>query len=193
MSQLPPDISAIVAKDKDGATLTDEEVEKLRAWHSSTPARPDYADSLKAAASMLGVSVTTLQAAKNAGCGGFRGSRVMLDEVEKFLEETDLASAQGLSEKDSLELAKKREELRKIRFANEVAEGRYINIDEHAATLRRIGSQTRQILRVALERRWPEIAAMKSQRDLRQIGGRLFDEICEEMQKTFGADDPVEQ
>lgn len=186
MKEAPPEIQAIVAKHAANKKLTPQEVEALKKWKEessdATPDRPKYADSLAQAASMLDLSPSILSAAKRAGCSAFKGSRVYLDDLEEFLENNDLSGADGIGEKEKVEIDIKREDLRKKRFENEVSEGLYISRADQAKAYRSIAENQKRILRSALEKRFPEIAENKSKRELRELGADLYNEICQEFQ-----------
>ncbi len=83
------------------------------------------ADSIGQASSLLGFPVKWLQMAKAAGCPGFRGGRVHLDEIQKWLAKPENSDAlkerASAIEKGELDIA--REKLRLIRHRANVAEG----------------------------------------------------------------------
>jgi hypothetical protein len=104
-------------------------------------------DSMKAAAARLKIDLGLVQFAKNKGCEAFRGSRVNIDELERWLadnadlvnsrptisrEDVDLKLRQLKLERDTL--AKDRE-----RFEFEQIRGRFIAIDDVTADLGLIG------------------------------------------------------
>jgi hypothetical protein len=75
---------------------------------------------MASAAAALGISVTILRRAKTSGAPGFRGSRVHLAEVGKWLAQHK-ADIGKLSGKESLQLAKLSEEVRKLKMQNDSA------------------------------------------------------------------------
>jgi len=180
--EIPPDVAAIIAKSNGGAELSEGESKRLAEYEAESK-RPEYADSMEAAASMVGLPLSILKLAKKKGCTAFRGSRVYLEDLEKFIDVTDL-DLEGVSESEKLDLDIKREQLRKRRFDNEVSEGQYLKRDELRMTLRALSEVQSRILRTALEKRFPEIAERKTKRELRELGANLYDEICGEFQSA---------
>jgi hypothetical protein len=80
-------------------------------------------DSLKAAAAALRLPMRTLQLAKQAGCPAFRSNRVYESELLAWLEtNAELIAAAG----DDPRNEKLREEIRKLRLANDQREGRLV-------------------------------------------------------------------
>ena len=154
--ELLPAVGAIVGK---GKGLSDVELEMLEGVVSEQEnALPEYADSMKAASSMMGFSLELLKLAKRRGCQGFKGGRVYLSEVEKFILDNKLEEDDSLGERDSLDIEIKREELRRKRFANDLIEGKYMSIDENRAALQEIAVKQRNHLKATLEKRFPLLA-----------------------------------
>lgn len=95
-------------------------------------------DSMKAAASGMGVTLAQLRAAKNGGAPGFRSNRIYSDEVLPWIQEhgADIEEAE-----ESLKEQKIREEVRKLRIANELKEGRLVPRPWVAERIHRAGGE----------------------------------------------------
>lgn len=80
-------------------------------------------DSLRAAAAALKLPLRVLQAAKTAGCTAFRSNRVYESELLQWLgTHPEIAIGAGDDPRDE----KLREEIRKLRIANDAKEGRLV-------------------------------------------------------------------
>jgi len=80
-------------------------------------------DSLKAAATALRLPIRALQRAKQAGCPAFRSNRVYEAELLQWMEANpETIEAAGDDPRDE----KLREEIRKLRIANDAKEGRLV-------------------------------------------------------------------
>jgi hypothetical protein len=88
-----------------------------------TDAKPRTFDSLKAAAAELKLPLRLLQMAKQAGCSAFRSNRVYETELLRWLEANPY-SVQSASNDPRDE--KLREEIRKLRIANDAKESRLV-------------------------------------------------------------------
>jgi hypothetical protein len=183
----PPEILAIIAKGEKGQDLTDAEKKTLRDYRDRRKQTlPTFADSMKAAAGMLKLDVSIVEAAKRAGCQAFRSSRVYLSELEDYLKDFDYENAAAeLADKELVELEIKKEDLRKRKLANDIAEGSYVHISELAPFLLTLAESTKSLLRDALEVRFPEIAQGKTHPQLREIGAKEADYICKQFQKSI--------
>ena len=82
--------------------------------------KPRTFDSLRAAAAALKLPLRTLQAAKRGGCPAFKSNRVYEAELLKWLE------ANPVIETNDPRDEKLREEIRKLRIANDAKEGRLV-------------------------------------------------------------------
>lgn len=88
-----------------------------------TPTKPRTFDSIQAAATALKLPRRVIQNAKRAGCDAFQGSRVREAELIAWLSEhPDAIDAASDDPRDE----KLREEIRKLRIANDAKEGRLI-------------------------------------------------------------------
>lgn len=88
-------------------------------------------------------------------------------------------------------LEKTKQEARKLKFANDVKEGRYI-LKEYISDLHaRMASGVKRILRQKLENEYPSRVAGLDQPSVRELGKQLVDEILIELQ-PLGEDDRLE-
>lgn len=182
----PPEIQAILRKYNEEGKLTQAEKDTLRAYRDSLQtARPTFADSMTQAAGMLGLDITILEAAKRAGCTAFRSSRVYLDELETFLKDFDFDQVDELLEADRIAIEIKREDLRKKKLANDIAEGAYVHLSELGPFLMKLAEDQRSLIRDLLEVRYPQTAQMKTLEQLREIGAAEADDLCSKFQATI--------
>lgn len=84
--------------------------------------KPRTWDSLRAAAKGMGLPLGELQRAKDGGCEGFRSNRVYETEVIDWLSENPRTPGDTYDPKEE----KLREEIRKLRIANDAKEGRLV-------------------------------------------------------------------
>lgn len=82
-------------------------------------AAPQYYDSIRAAAGVLGMSVAALMAAKGAGCPAFRSGRVYGAELAAWLETHTLPVATDDGTIAAARLRKVQEEVRKLKLVND--------------------------------------------------------------------------
>ena len=91
------------------------------------PKTGNWVGSMVEAAAAIGCDKQALQVAKAAGCAGFKGSRVNIDEVRKWLadnaQQIDAAASTG--DKRSLECQKLQRQIRALDFEHEKARGEY--------------------------------------------------------------------
>lgn len=87
---------------------------------TAKPAEPkgQTADSLKAAAAVIGMSVSVLQQAKAMGCPAFVHGRVNVDELRKWLVENEIET----SDLDGLKIEVLKQDLRRKTAAADTAE-----------------------------------------------------------------------
>ena len=144
------------------------------------------ADSMAAAVAMLSrhadlecrLTEDQLKRAKAAGCPAFRGSRVFLDELLLWWDEHAEAIPTGDSELDRINRELAAEKLRKVRFANDVAEGKYVEIGAYSSRVEKLAGDTLALLRRKLEDEAPRRQQGKTEEELRAINAQLVDEIC---------------
>lgn len=145
---------------------------------------PEYADSLQSAAAMLsdsGVkcSVDDLKRAKRDGCRGFRGSRVYLAEVQEWLEENLPEETDDLESKDVLERRRLVEQIKRIRFAREVEQRKFVPIAEAIRDSITCGNATRgEVLQFIGD--LPSLAGL-SPEDMHARGMEWFIRLCGQM------------
>lgn len=159
---------------------------------SETKSDVRYADSMEAAAAMLGRSLVLLQRLKAMGCPAFRGSRVYLDEVELYIAENDVEPIEReIEANDALSLDLKRRKLmiqdelhRKLRFANDVEEGKYIAVQGIADLVGAIAMEIKGTLRRKLEEEGPDRLAMRDRTEVTKAMRQIVDEICEQFQRS---------
>jgi hypothetical protein len=144
------------------------------------------ADSMDAAVAMLShhvdpalrLSEDQLRRAKVAGCTAFRGSRVYVDELLVWWEENGESVPSGDDELDRINREIAKEKLRKIRFANDTEEGKYVEIARYAGHVETLAAETMQIIRRKLEEEAPRRQQGKPEEELREINKEIVDEIC---------------
>jgi hypothetical protein len=90
---------------------------------TTTPPKVRTFDSLKQASAALKLPMRVLQAAKKAGCDAFRSNRVYEAELLVWLE-ANPAAVEAASDDPRDE--KLREEIRRLRIANDAKEGRLV-------------------------------------------------------------------
>lgn len=137
------------------------------------------ADSMEQAEAMSGVSRENISRAKAAGCPAFRGSRVYLGEMVAWLEVNPEVLATGDDALDAVQLAIASERHRKLRFENDVAEGRYIPAADIAPRVEQFGRDLLAILRRVLEDESPRRLAGREEAEVREINRQLVDAIAD--------------
>jgi len=98
-------------------------------------------DSMKAAAASLGLNMRVLKRAKASGCQAFRGGRVYADELQQWVRENAELVRAANSGGGDLKEQKTTEEVRKLRLANDLKEGRLIERARVAEMIRRAGGE----------------------------------------------------
>lgn len=137
------------------------------------------ADTMAAASAMTGHSEENLSRAKAAGCPAFRGSRVYLGELVAWIEANPEVLATGDDALDAVQLAIASERHRKLRFENDVAEGRYIPAADIAPRVEQFGRDLLAILRRVLEDESPRRLAGREEAEVREINRQLVDAIAD--------------
>jgi hypothetical protein len=161
-------------------------LENARMENEETVQQLGVADSMTAAVAMLSrhadlasrLSEEQLKRAKAAGCPAFRGSRVFLDELLLWWEENAEVIPTGDSELDRINRELAAEKLRKARFANNVAEGKYVEIGAYSSRVEKLAGTTLSLLRRKIEDEAPRRQEGKTQEELRTINAQIVDEIC---------------
>lgn len=144
------------------------------------------ADSMQAAVAMLSrladpaerLTEDQLKRAKAAGCPAFRGSRVYVDELLVWWQENSESLPTGDAELDQINREISKEKLRKARFANDVAEGKYVDVATYSGRVEKLAGDTLQIMRRKLEDEAPRRQQGKTEEELRIINASIIDEIC---------------
>lgn len=143
--------------------------------------KPRVFDSLKAAAAALRLPMRTLQLAKQAGCPAFKSNRVYEAELLQWLEaNAETIQAAGGDPRDE----KLREEIRKLRIANDAKEGRLVEkawvgskIQSAAGALNAFRAKSEAEHPVKFAAAGNDVAACRT------IVRGIWDEIFAEMQK----------
>lgn len=78
-------------------------------------------DTMKAASAGIPLPMRTLKWAKGEGCPAFRGARIHVSELLRWLEANPFDGSSGDPREEKL-----REEIRKLRIANDAKEGRLV-------------------------------------------------------------------
>jgi hypothetical protein len=145
---------------------------------ATAPGAPRAADNMEAASAMTGIHRDIIARAKAAGCPAFRGSRVYVDELVEWLEENAESLPTGNTVLDEINQEIQRQKLRKITFANNVEEGRYIRREDQAAQILALGIALKNTLRKKLEEELPDKLANRSREEVLHLARELMDEIC---------------
>jgi hypothetical protein len=145
---------------------------------ATAPGAPRVADSMEAASALTGIHRDIIARAKAAGCPAFRGSRVYVDELVEWLEENAESLPTGNTVLDEINQEIQRQKLRKITFANNVEEGRYIRREDQAAQILALGIALKNTLRKKLEEELPDKLANRSREEVLHLARELMDEIC---------------
>ncbi len=146
---------------------------------------------MDAAAGMLGRDVEVLQRLKSMGCPAFRGSRVHVEELRTYIEANDAAVEaieREIASSDKLDAEIKRrkvlvqeEQLRRLRFENDLEEGKFIPKDEAVRIVSELAFSQKEILRRFLEDEGPDRLVMKTREEVVAICRVIVDSICAEM------------
>lgn len=149
------------------------------------------ADSMEAAVAILAgesepahrLGADDMKRAKAAGCPAFRGSRVYVDELVEWWDENADTLPTGNNELDAINLEIAREKLRKVRFANDVDEGRYIKKEDEAPKIEALGLELKATLIKRLEDELPDRLAMRPRDEIVGIMRQVVSELCREFQE----------
>lgn len=138
-------------------------------------------ESLTAAASVLKIGVETVKKAKSLGCPAFKpGNRIDTGELKKWIAENAGAmSTQALSLTDQ----KLNEEIRKLRIANDVKEGKLVAKASGLKVIEQISAVIHVLLETKLESEYPSVVAGLEVQAARVYGRRLGDSIRMEIHK----------
>ena len=137
---------------------------------------------LKQAAAALNVSTEVLRAAKNAGCLGFKSSRIDINLVGAFLKtfKPQPEPTGGIAEAKLRKLSAEAD-MKELLVA--VKRGQYLLKAAVENTVARCHGSVRAILQQKLEREYPSAVAGLSVVEARIKGKALFDDICTELRK----------
>jgi len=170
------------------AMVEDYEREKAAlsaaATNAATPAgEKRVADNMEAAAAMSGEDIDTIKRAKAAGCPAFKGSRVHVDELIAWLDANRESLPTGNSALDAINLDIQKEKLRKIRFANEVEEGRWIRREDWGTKLLNLGIEVKNTLVKKFEEELPDRQVQRSREEILAMNREAVDDICRQFQQ----------
>lgn len=143
---------------------------------------PEYFDTMKQAASAMGLELKTLKKAKGAGCPAFRGSRVYREQLSAWLEE-HRAEIVASRSKEDVQIEKLLEEVRKLRIANDQKDRIVILKDKVKGANATCIERVRTMLEQKLENEYPSAVAQMDVPQARVYGRRLGDQILLEFQK----------
>jgi hypothetical protein len=134
-------------------------------------------DSMASAAAALGISVTLLRRAKASGAPGFRGSRVHVDEVRKWLAAHKDAVGK-VTGRELLQLSKLSEEVRKLKMQNDEKASVLVNKASLISALQ-IGAGQWDHERLRIEAEEPaKLAGITSVAEMATEVKRLMDAVC---------------
>lgn len=144
------------------------------------------ADSMEAAVAILAgeanpeqrLDADDLKRAKAGGCPAFRGSRVYVDELLTWWEENSDTLPTGNDELDTINLQIAREKLRRVRYANDVEEGRFIKREDEAAKILALALELKATLRKRAEEEYPDRLVMRTKEEIIVLMRALVDELC---------------
>jgi hypothetical protein len=117
-------VGKAVAKIKSGGRLSPAEQETL----DLLSGEQQYFDSMPAAAAAMNIPLSVLRRAKNAGCPGFRHSRVYPALVLPWLKDrkAEFAKPAAVDQKLNADIRKAIAHAERVEFENKVAQGKYI-------------------------------------------------------------------
>ena len=144
---------------------------------------------LKQAAAALNVSTEVLRAAKNAGCLGFKSSRIDINLVGAFLKtfkpqpEPTGGIAEAKLRMERAKLKKLEAEADTKRLKADILKNQYLLKAAVENTVARCLGNVRSLLQQKLEREYPSAVAGLSVVEARIKGKALFDDICAEIRK----------
>lgn len=173
-------LKPILEKHKAGKKLTRDELALLK----SPPPVPVY-DSLKSAASALGLPLYLLKRAKKEITAAFRGSRVYLtDDLRLWLDAQDTEPV--TQDKSYWDAANAKQKFDHDAWRFEVERSLYKPKKEFAAELIALGAAQKALLRQKLENEFPALVPglEPAQRaSLKSLARQLADELCRRMQR----------
>jgi hypothetical protein len=147
----------------------------------SKKAQKKIVESMRAAASALGVDYRLVQRAKRMACPAFlQGNRIDVDALEAWIS----ANAERLkSEPLDLRDQKIAEEIRKLKIANDERAGVLVRKDDVIAAISKFLLAGRRILKAKLENEYPSAVAGLDVPQAIIYGKRLHDAIADEFRK----------
>ena len=119
---------------------------------------PEAFDTMKQAASFMGLELKTLRKAKDAGCPAFRGSRIYREELEGWLKEHK-AEITTAASKESVQIEKLLQEVRKLTLQNDEKEKKLIAVTEFQRQISEMASEVQKRM-YAIPSRAPELAGL---------------------------------
>jgi len=139
-------------------------------------------DSMASASGASGISVDLLKRAKRAGCPMFKGSRVNINGLQKWISDNQ-DKIKSATESDTLKEQKLSEEVRKLKLANDIKERLLVQKFEVASAIRRALAQVATLSESKLVNEYPTAVAGLDCPQARVYGKRLHDALMEECQK----------
>jgi hypothetical protein len=140
-------------------------------------------DSMGQCAASLGVSMDALKAAKRMGCRAFRaGGRVDGEAFKQWLKENPQAFEEGEG-KGTLKDQKIREEIRKLRIANDAKERALVSRARVIEAIDRTQASIDTLTESKLVNEWPHEVAGLDVNKAREYGRKLKDEMMGEIRK----------
>jgi len=137
-------------------------------------------DSMASASAAMGVSKDVLKAAKEKGCPAFKGSRVDEKSFRDWFK-AHASELQSACQKSSLRDQKISEEIRKLKNANDRAEGKLQDAAKEGEWLGKIMGEARAVLEQKLVNEYPAMVQQLEAPAIRARGKQLFDEIMSKL------------
>lgn len=131
-------------------------------------------DSMAAAARAIGVSVTLLKVAKRRGAPGFVGSRVDVERLRPWLDKANLDTP----DKETIQIAKLREEVRKLKIVNDLKEGKLVAVSEVAPWAGNIFRGSLQIAEQKLLNEMPALVENLNADQIRFRARKIYDDLA---------------
>lgn len=191
------DLLNIVKKLKSGRALTSSELRRLQnakpKAEVATTSQPNRNgpvvgyDSVPAAAGGMGISADLLRRARKAGCPNFRGGRVYVEGLERWIaDNSEALQAMGTNSlKDQVTSL----QIRKLTRIENTADRILVNQSEIAATIRRVLSKSAAMLEVALVNEYPSRSVGLDVAEVRELGKQIYDRLMADLKslgKEFG-------
>lgn len=142
--------------------------------------------SKKAASAAMGIPVATLDSLRDAGSNAFRHGRIYEEDVLRDLEDRKVAGEPMVQSEFVLKDQKTAEDIRRLRIANDLAEGKSVEVQHVSKVIGRLGPRISDLLDRKLRLEYPNAVEGLKAAQIAEYGQRLADQILQEFRALGG-------